>query len=526
MDVILKNNKGFKWFSSEGIYFKGYFYINSDFYEQHDAISVLQNINSKQDFTQLLKTINGVYSIIFTLKEHTYIVNDTTRSFPLFYSNSNDRFIISDTIHPFQKETINPTTEDEIRYSLHCYGNKTLYKDIYITQSNECISIHNEKIIRQHFFFSYASEGYINDSYNNLKEQTITVFENSFKRFISSIKNRQVVIPLSGGFDSRLIACMLKKHGHSNVICYTYGHKDSFEIENSKQVAKQLNFKWHFIEYSNDLIDNYSNTTMFKEFAHYAGKYSSTPNLQEYFAIQYLTTHQLVNNDAIFVPGYAGDMLGGSQFIKVIPKALSHKDLIDTLVSEKFHSPQYTIQERKTIKNTIKTCLENFDPDYLNKIPHTVFEDFDLKERLTKYIFNSASFYSYFGYEFRFPFWDKALLSHFKNIPIEHKLYKTLFNDVLINNYFKPFDVYFNTELDPTPNQLKSVKTKTRLKQLIPNALIRKFLQKSDWNNYNLITTELLAQIKTYKLPYKKTNKGYNQIVAQWYLYFCKNKFK
>ena len=115
---------------------------------------------------------------------------------------------------------------------------------------------------------------------------------------------------------------MLKKHQYKNVICFTYGNKNSFEIENSKKVAKALGFKWFFIEYNSKLIEGYLNTNEFKEYAHFAGKLSSMPYLQEYFAVKYLQKEKIISDDAIFIPGFAGDLLGGSQFLKVIPENL------------------------------------------------------------------------------------------------------------------------------------------------------------------------------------------------------------
>ena len=43
----------------------------------------------------------------------------------------------------------------------------------------------------------------------------------------------------------------------------------------------------------------------------------------------------------------------------------------------------------------------------------------------------------------------KKLLEFFKKIPQEQKQLKVLFDDVLINHYFKPFNVYFDKELAP-----------------------------------------------------------------------------
>lgn len=64
------------------------------------------------------------------------------------------------------------------------------------------------------------------------------------------IGNREIVVPLSGGLDSRTIVYYLKKLGCKNVICLSYGRKSSFEVKISKQVAERLGYKWILCEYT------------------------------------------------------------------------------------------------------------------------------------------------------------------------------------------------------------------------------------------------------------------------------------
>ena len=65
----------------------------------------------------------------------------------------------------------------------------------------------------------------------------------------SEKKNPPQLIRLSGGNDSRLIACLCKKFGLDNVTCFTYGREDSFEVAISKKVASALGYMWYFVEY-------------------------------------------------------------------------------------------------------------------------------------------------------------------------------------------------------------------------------------------------------------------------------------
>jgi len=81
-------------------------------------------------------------------------------------------------------------------------------------------------------------------------ERLDSIYKNVFSRLIESVQGRTIVIPLSGGYDSRSSAAILKKLGYGNVICFTYGRPESFEVQTSEKVAKDLGYKWCFINYA------------------------------------------------------------------------------------------------------------------------------------------------------------------------------------------------------------------------------------------------------------------------------------
>jgi asparagine synthase (glutamine-hydrolysing) len=529
MQIALKNNKGFSWYKNESVFIKGYFFDpNNIFYQEEKAVLFLNKITTKEDFINTIKEINGCFTIIIKSKKNTFIASDTTRSFPIFYTYNEEDIYISDDIS-FLKEKCkitkyNKLAELEFKASLHTYGKKTLLQNVFQVQSNEYLIIENNQVIKSNFFFSYATEKEFTTSYNSLKEDTITAFENAFQRLITSLDNKPIALPLSGGFDSRFIAVMLKKYNYKNVVCFTYGRKDSFEIENSKKTAEVLGFKWYFIEYNSKLTKGYLKTKTFRNYAHFAGKYSSMSYLQEYFAVIYLKENHLIDKNTVFIPGFAGDVLGGSQFIKVIPKKLKSAEIIDLIFKKMFRLHRFTSLQQKEIKDEIKKNLLAFNSNYDQKIPATVIEDYNMKERLAKFIFNSASFYTFFEYQHRFPFWDKELLEFFKKVPQKDKQMKALFDDVLINNYFKPFNVYFEKELGPDKKALTIQKIKDVVKPILPRQIKHKILQKHDWSNYKPLTDKMSLEMAENGIKTKKNIKEYNEIIAQWYLHFCKEE--
>jgi len=530
MKITLKNNKGFKWFKTETLFFKGYFYHNDFFYEKENALNFLSELINIHQFKENLPKLNGIFTILKKHDNQLFIVNDVTRSFPVFYTYCNNSWFFSDDIINIKKEIKVPIFDDlaslEFKASNHVHGSKTLIKNIYQTQASEYLIFKNDKIKERAFYFSYSIDTENTKNYKLLEANCIQTFENSFERCIKSLNNKTVVVPLSGGFDSRLIAVMLKKYHYKNVVCYTYGSKNSFEIENSKKTAKALNFKWYFIEYKKELTADFLNTTTFKEYAHFAGKLASMPNLQEYFAVNYLKDNKLIPENSIFIPGYAGDILGGSEYLSNISKNIKSVNLAENILLKKMTNYSFTKDEKNQLKTEIDKNLNSFDHNFKEKIPETVFDDYNLKERIAKFIFNSASYYTFFNFEVRFPFWDKELLDFFKNLPINLKRNKTFFDAVLINYYFKPFGVVFEKENQPDKKQIELQKIKNQLKPFLPTFIKQKILQKNDWNNYQPITTQMFLQMKKNKQQIKLNSKDYNEIITQWYLYFSKNNLK
>ena len=529
--LTLKNNKGFHWYSNKNIFIKGCFFDSeNNFYEKDNLISFFTNIKDDVQFIEKIKEINGIFTVLIKLNNKTLIASDTTRIFPLFYTFKNNSLNISDNIEYLKKKfgnhEIDENSSNEFLASGYTLGNKTLLKNIYTLQSNEFIIFDKNTIKEKGFFFSYATKKVNNSEYLELKKLAIEAFENAFNRLIKSLSNRTVVIPLSGGYDSRLIAVMLKKYNYKNVICFTYGRKNNLELNNSKKVADTLGYKWIYIEYTNELIENYIDTEKFKKFAHYTCNYISMPSLQDYFAVKYLSKNNLIPSDSIFIPGHSGDLLGGSQFLKVIPENLKSSEISNLILKEKFNHNKISKKSKETIQNTVKQLLLGFDENYHNNIPYSVFEDFDMKEKIAKIIFKASGGYTYFGYEHRFPYWDKELLFFFKNVPIKYKKMKLLYDDILKNYYFKQYYVKFDKELQPTLSQIYSQKIKEIIKLIIPKFIIKSFLRKNDWLNSQTITDEMIKSLKKNNLHYNANIKTFNDVNIQWYLYFCKNLIK
>ncbi|MDI2587661.1 asparagine synthase-related protein [Psychrobacillus sp. NEAU-3TGS] len=129
-------------------------------------------------------------------------------------------------------------------------GKNTLYTNVKQIQAGEYLVFDKKnKELRTSHYFKFHHGEYSKKNQDELVEELDQVHVRVFQRLIDSLEGRPAILPLSGGYDSRLIAVMLKRLGYENVICFTYGLCSNWEVKISKMVAEQLGFKWIFVPY-------------------------------------------------------------------------------------------------------------------------------------------------------------------------------------------------------------------------------------------------------------------------------------
>ena len=172
---------------------------------------------------------------------------------------------------------------------------------------------------------------------------------------------------------------------------------------------------------------------------------------------------------------------------------------------------------KKKIKLRIERSLqEKYTGD--RDLAYSIHEDWDFKEKLAKFNFNSVNTYTYFGYEFRFPFWDNHLIEFFRDIPLEARINKYLYNDVLITNYFEPYELNFEKELVVDEKMIQKMKRKNRIKYYLPENINRFFMHKVDDIYYREITGQLQQEALKKGIKMKTFGNSYNSLIIQWYL--------
>ena len=438
--ISVSNNKGFEWVHNDTIYFKGYFYdLKDNLLQGTEALEYFSQINSVQDFEKRVRNINGSFVVIMKLANTVLAAVDRIRSIPIFIYRAHGIVHISDDIYQlcslYSLIKYDNLGIEQMRLSGYTIGNRTGIESIKQLCAGEyCIIESSDAIIKKYYVHLHGN--YVDINEQEIKEHLNTISDNVFSRLVKSVNGRQIIVPLSGGYDSRYIVCWLKKIGYENVCCFTYGNKNNIEAQVSKKVAETLGYEWHCVEYSYDTWKDVF-TPKWEEFFKYAGQLSQVPHHQDIYAVKYLVDNGIIEKNAVVVPGYCGDGLGGSFLYKEDQvQSCTFEDLLNKILERQF---SYSYNWKSDLKKSIIDSLYSSRMDSLDDY-NNIHEEWATINKWSKFVVNAVRGYEYQGLTWRLPFWDNELVEFWYKIPNEIRQRK-LYDEFLLEGIFEQYGV-------------------------------------------------------------------------------------
>ncbi len=465
----------------------GHIWIGDQIYKGINLTNkIIDNLNQSNKNELFWIPKSGQFAYVFLKGNNLFAAVDHNRSIPIFYGHSENTFYISDNAH-WIREQLNDNKPDNIsveEFSLAGFVtlNNTLLPKIKQLKAGECIraTVQNNKVdIQLYQYYKYLSmdfnDGRINDLVNILDSAMV----NSFTRLIKSVDDRTIIIPLSGGLDSRLVVSILKRLDYKNVICFSYGKKGNRESEISSRIAKKLGFQWIFIQYTRSLWKQWFNCNEFKNyFYHFADNLSSVPHIQDWPAVFEMKRKKLIPEDAIFVPGHTGDFIAGGH---IPPDFADFTNIAKSYVTDKIIKKHFRVNKFRSaspeIQKSIRMKIESFLPStplLLASEAASFYECYDWQERQPKHVLNSLRIYEFFNYDWRIPLWDKEIMDFWCKIPMKHKISKKLYINYLKGTNY--YGVYNSLRPVYNPNELQ--KTEQNKMLVLAIEILRKIVEK------------------------------------------------
>lgn len=445
-NINIKTNDFWKKYKvgNTNIWFKGYIYN----YSLNEMIDIFKDIK-KEEISSFVKSIDGHFGLIVQRFDLTFIAVDKIRSVQLFFTKIKNNFFIDFDpkrlvkLNDFNKK-IDENARLELAMSGFTIGKKTIYEDLYTLKAGELVFFENNNYEYVHYYRYFGKIE--NKSFEEYLEELTDVTLKIFKKMLHQIGDKQIVIPLSGGHDSRLIASILNYLGAKNVKCYTYGTNGNFEAKIAKNIAKKLGFEWKFIPLTHKNEKRFYVSNDYKEYLRFSETFSSVPFIQSLSSIKYLRDMNWINLDAVFINGLSGDFIsGGHAKIKdnnvdeVSDIEKRKENILNQLIEKHFSLWGYlkTKQNLNKIKNNLwKEINHGCGNLGDNNQDHLFYEYSEFIDRQSKYVLKKQKIYEFYGHTWRLPFWDDQYLLFWQKVPINFKLDQKLYKAMLKKNNF------------------------------------------------------------------------------------------
>lgn len=487
VEFLLDYNRQYSWSQHGPFMFIGYKLFNGKVFTDASHFKM-------DDIYDDMQYGNGCFAAVLLNGYELTCWVDSAASFPLFYKVKDDHLIIADFEESLPHAT-GPFYEQAKDAMLHLYcteGSDTLLEDWktipaghYLT-ANLKEGVHEMDILPYYYHFSDEKYNY-HSGFIGLAKGVFNKLANSI---VAYCRNKTVLVPLSGGYDSRLILSMLVTGGHKDILCYTYGRSDSHEMMIAEKVANRLGVRHEKIIYNQEVFQAYFSDD-WRAYENGNHHYISLPHEQEYFALNELKSRGLLPDTFVAIPGYCGDIAGGS-YIREFQ-----------INPEKYVFEKTGYQPRHIIPCNPEDAWD-------------VYQQWLCENRLSKFIVNGVRVFEHFGGKWMLPLWHFSFLNFFYSIPDEDRLGQKAYLEALFEIYFKPLGIDFRKPMGDTPSTTQSLKD--IVKKNLPEPLldtIRQYSAKrtiADPCNLHVLYEMIYSEMKEsghYKMPPKDYNINY-----------------
>lgn len=360
----------------------------------------------------------GAWTLIEADDGVVRLTTDRTRSHHLLFTRAGDTWIISDDPQELRRHA--PTwarDEQAAEVFLHAGftpGTRTLAHEVYATPAGSVVELRSDSTWSSRSWETYRYDTDPITSPEEFAGVFRTALDTAVERVLQETDGRQLLVPLSGGLDSRLLAVWLKRHGARDVVTFTYGVPGSTEVAISRGVAEALEMDWFTVDLDPTEMARTWAGPDGVDFQKRTWGLTSLPHVQDWYALLQMRRNALIDTDAVFLPGHTivGNMHdehlleGGPSRNDVLTTVARHHSLLQGDRSAWRHLP---LLRRAVVQGAQEVSFpigRGEDLAGSGRSIQELVERVNLQERQAKYINESFKAYEAFGYGWALPMLD------------------------------------------------------------------------------------------------------------------------
>lgn len=399
--------------------------------------------------TRLLPGLDGHFALVVESGEAVLAATDPIASIPLFFAQTGTgecRYAVDARARRLAKRCALERRDDDavlsVAMSGYSLGDTTLYRGLTNLYPGEYALFHDGTCERSRYFV-YRPWQVRERSDKQLQGELAGLLRSVFEKLKADLAGRAILVPISAGIDSRLVAAGLKAVGHREVRCFSYGQRGNHEADTGRRVSEHLGLPWAFIETTQASQREFFASALARDFAAYADTLGGIPFYQDYDELRRLKESGFVPGDAVIINGQSGDYLTGNH----VPASLwsaPATDMDETARWQRILDPAVAKhlslwQHLKTPGNLARVArLLRAEIEKAGgrlgdaNLDFALYEQSEYDNRQSRYVVQGQRIYDHQGFDWRLPLWDRALIDFFATVPLSAKRRQKLYRDTVM----------------------------------------------------------------------------------------------
>ena len=397
---------------------------------------------------------NGHFAGIVEAPWGTTAFVDRCRGYPIFYSAVAGGGSISNSARLLrEKHDLNePSPIAVLEFAMAGYvtGPDTVLAGLSQLQAGEFLQWENGRASRPHRYYHFYPEEILDESEDALLDRLDVIVDNAVRRLAEYAGGAPIWLALSGGLDSRLLACKLKQLGYDPVQAFSYGPPGNHEAKVAGEVAEKLGLPWFFHPTRFGDARRFFRGATRASYSRFADGLCAVPNPQDLQALDELAASGRLPADAVLVNGQTGDFITGEHVpAELLDGRATVGALLDGIVSRHFSfwEPLKSAENVAAVEDRILASLGIArDADLDRETLISLYQLWEWRERQCKYVIHGQRIYDFLGRRWRLPLWDLELMEFWRAAPRMHLAGQRLYRHYLerhdFSGLFRDFDRY------------------------------------------------------------------------------------
>jgi len=414
------------------------------FLSGQEMAGLFAETSTVSDATRLCSGLIGRFCWVRVLPDTVWLAVDHLQSLPLYYALDGDNVLVG-TIpgkiaDAMDNKQIDPLLAAEYLVLGYVTGKETLMENIREVEPGTLVEIrrshdHDALHAKIHQYKEYVHT-YQNASRDQLTHDLDDIVLQTMKRTVEYADGRPIILPLSGGYDSRLIALSLSRLHCTDVHCISYGTKNSAEMKLSHQIAEKLGFSWTGVTYTSDNWQRWFHSNKRRDYYRQASREARIPNIQEFVAFGELTGHGNIPSEGVVLGGHVGGVLVGDKGVYDNYTYRENPETrAETILQHIFHYHYYLwdwSEYNEQIGPWFRDRILNSIGD-LRRYPDSpsACEMWNLRQRQPRFIVAATRVYEFFGLDYLLPFCDQDYMRFWQTVPLAFRHDKGLYTDYI-----------------------------------------------------------------------------------------------